>query len=64
MKSGKVSKALERKIVMQALGPKFTPAQIHQILKPPKEICEKGKRKGKRGITRSQLTIFPKSVSY
>ena len=58
LKSGKVSKSLERKIVENALKHKFTPAQIHEILKPEKKLCQDGKRKGKWEITRLNWLIF------
>ena len=45
--SGQVPKSLKKKIVNDALKDKFTPAQIHQILKPPPGICQTGKRKVK-----------------
>ena len=45
--SGEVPKTLQTKIVNNALKNKFTPAQIHELLKPPPALCETGKRKGK-----------------
>ena len=54
---GQVSKSLKKKIVNDALKDKFTPAQIHEILKPQPAICETGKRKGKPKFQR--WAIFP-----
>ena len=49
---GNVPKTVARKVVEKNIGHKFTPAQIHQILKPTKNIIKIGKRRGKRAITR------------
>ena len=50
--SGNVPKTVRKKVVEKALCEKFTPAEIHQILKQRKKIIQSGPRKGKRGITR------------
>ena len=55
--SGNVPKTVVKKVVTKALSEKFTPAEIHQILKQRKKIIQSGPRKGKRGITR--WAIYP-----
>ena len=55
--SGNVPKTVRKKVVEKALCEKFTPAEIHQILKQRKKIIQSGPRKGKRGITR--WAIYP-----
>ena len=55
--SGNVPKTVVKKVVEKALCEKFTPAEIHQILKQRKKIIQSGPRKGKRGITR--WAIYP-----
>jgi hypothetical protein len=56
-KNGNVPKTVAKKVVEKTIGHKFTPAQIHQILKPVKKIIKSGKRRGKREITR--WAIYP-----
>ena len=58
---GNVPKTVAKKVVEKSIGHKFTPAQIHQILKPTKNIIKTGKRRGKRAITR--WAIYPIFVS-
>ena len=58
---GDVPKTVAKKVVEKNIGHKFTPAQIHQILKPTKNIIKTGKRRGKRAITR--WAIYPIFVS-
>ena len=58
LQNGKIPKKTRRKIVEEELSHKFTPGQIHQMLKPRGEILKIGPRKGKRRITRSEQAIL------
>ena len=58
LQNGKIPKTTRRKIVEEELSHKFTPGQIHQMLKPRGEILKIGPRKGKRRITRSEQAIL------
>ena len=49
-----IPKTLQKKACEKALvvSGKFTSAQLHQVMKPPRKIVQEGKRKGKLEITR------------